>query len=63
MARAPDSLLADDEDDSVDWKESDSSARLSARRSLELLLERRALKRQLEDAFDENGSGLQDLDW
>ncbi|MCG5513552.1 PA3496 family putative envelope integrity protein [Ectothiorhodospira shaposhnikovii] len=63
MARAPDSLLADDEDDSVDWKESDSSARLSARRSLELLLERRALKRQLEDTFDENGSGLQDLDW
>ncbi|SEQ12401.1 hypothetical protein SAMN05421693_11756 [Ectothiorhodospira magna] len=63
MARATDSLLADDEDDSVDWKESDSSPRLSARRSLELLLERRALKRQLEDTFDENNSGPVDLDW
>ncbi len=63
MARAADSLIYDDEEN-FEWKpDASTSQRRDARRSLELYLERKALKRQLEDTFDENANSLNDLDW
>ncbi|WP_006787544.1 PA3496 family putative envelope integrity protein [Thiorhodospira sibirica] len=63
MARAADSLIYEDEEN-FEWKQDTSiNQRRDARRSLELYLERKALKRQLEDTFDENASSLNDLDW
>lgn len=63
MARAADSLIYEDEEN-FEWKQDTSiNQRRDARRSLELYLERKALRRQLEDTFDENASSLNDLDW
>ncbi|MCG5516017.1 MULTISPECIES: PA3496 family putative envelope integrity protein [unclassified Ectothiorhodospira] len=61
MSLSPDILLGDDEEPGFDWKDSESPTRLSARHSLELYLERKALRRRLEDTFDE--APLNDGEW
>lgn len=64
MARVQDILTMDDELDSPEWKQENTEApRTTARRSLERLLEKRALRRQLEDAFGDDSYTLNDLDW
>lgn len=55
-------LLQDEEDEGFDWKDSNKSNAVTARRSLERYLEKRALKRQIQDVFDENDSDTE-LDW
>lgn len=63
MTRAVDSLIYEDEE-GFDWKQDASGThQRDARRLLELHLERKALRRQLEDAFDEDSGKLKDLDW
>ncbi|MFN2348904.1 MAG: PA3496 family putative envelope integrity protein [Thioalkalivibrio sp.] len=62
MARADDILTLDYDLDSPEWKQEDSNRRPGARRSLELYLERRALRRQLEDTFGEDCYGMAELD-
>lgn len=64
MARVRDILTLDDELDSPEWKqETTQSSRTTARRSLERLLEKRALRRQLEDTFGDDSHALNELDW
>ncbi|ACL72586.1 PA3496 family putative envelope integrity protein [Thioalkalivibrio sulfidiphilus] len=64
MARAEDILTLDEEMDSPEWKQDQTAKnRPGARRSLELYLERRALRRQLEDAFGEDSYGPTELDF
>lgn len=64
MARVRDIPALDDEPESPEWGQDAAVVPgLSARRSLERLLERRALRRQLEDIFGEDNAGLGDFDW
>ena len=64
MARVQDILTMDDEMDSPEWKQEKAEApRTTARRSLERLLEKKALRRQLEDAFGDDGYELAELDF
>lgn len=55
-------LIQDEEDEGFDWKDSNKPNAVTARRSLERYLEKRALKRQIQDVFDEN-DGDAELDW
>lgn len=63
MPPTPEILVSDEEDPREDWKELTPAGRTSARRSLELLMERRALQRRLQDTFDEPGAVWNDPDW
>lgn len=65
MGTTDESLLPDDEDRLPEWKPSNSNAvaRLDARRSLELIMERKALRKRLKDTFDEGPTDLDDLGW
>lgn len=55
-------LLLDEEEDGFDWKESGKTPSRSARRSLELYLERKALRRQIKDTFSQDDVA-DELDW
>ncbi|OOG22828.1 hypothetical protein B1C78_13800 [Thioalkalivibrio denitrificans] len=64
MGRVRDILTMDDEFESPEWRqETPETPRTDARRSLERLLEKRALRRQLEDTFGDENYALNDLDW
>jgi hypothetical protein len=64
MARVREFPTTDDELDSPEWtQETNVAPRTTARRSLERLLEKRALRRQLEDTFGDNSHALNELDW
>ena len=64
MGRVRDILTMDDEFESPEWRqETPEAPRTDARRSLERLLEKRALRRQLEDTFGDNSHALNELDW
>ncbi|WP_018231857.1 PA3496 family putative envelope integrity protein [Thioalkalivibrio thiocyanodenitrificans] len=64
MARVRDIPTMDDELDSPEWtQETNAAPRTTARRSLERLLEKRALRRQLEDTFGDDSHALSELDW
>ncbi|MDX9768492.1 MAG: hypothetical protein RBT51_14205 [Ectothiorhodospiraceae bacterium] len=65
MAGVEDSLAYEDYEEAFDWKSQGIEASgkpLTARRSLERYLERKALRRKLEDALNDRAEPG-DLDW
>ncbi|TVQ74505.1 MAG: hypothetical protein EA372_02420 [Chromatiaceae bacterium] len=63
MSLSHDAVMADDDEPAFDWRDEESPKRLSARRSLELYLERKALRRRLEDTFDDGPLNDGEWDW
>lgn len=68
MARANDTFVLDDMDDaeaSVELNQDSGrgASKLSARRSLELYLEKKALRGRLQDTFNDRTSDLDELGW
>lgn len=67
MATADDTFLDEDVDAGEEpeaLQENDRPAgRASARRSLELYLEKKALRRRLQDTFSDAGNDLDELGW
>lgn len=68
MARADDTFVLDDVDDAeapVDLSHDSGrgAAKLSARRSLEVYLEKKALRGRLQDTFNDRSLDLEELGW
>ena len=63
-----DSFLIDDTEDTdeglgINKTDAPLAKKLEARRSLEQYMEKRALRRQLQEAFGDNPTDLDDLGW